>query len=81
MQILTVRSTAFEAAVPADGTCDTEVLTAPADLPAISEYVGQELTKSDRPDLSSAKVCSFNFLENKTMIVVRALAWSHDPAN
>jgi electron transfer flavoprotein alpha subunit len=32
------------------------VLTAPADLPAISEYVGQELTKSDRPDLSSAKV-------------------------
>ena len=61
-QIVTVRSTAFEAAVPADGTCDTEVLTAPADLPAVSEYVGQELTKSDRPDLSSAKVCSFKFL-------------------
>jgi len=56
VKILTVRSTAFEAAVPADGTCDTEVLTAPADLPAVSEYVGQELTKSDRPDLSSAKV-------------------------
>merc|ERR1711915_639332 len=29
---------------------------APGDLPQNSEYVGQELTKSDRPDLSSAKV-------------------------
>lgn len=56
VKIITVRSTAFEAAELADGSCDTELLAAPADVPAISEYIGQELTKSDRPDLSSAKV-------------------------
>merc|ERR1712183_580629 len=45
VKIVTVRTTAFEAA-PA--TAD--------DVAAVSQFVGQELSKSDRPDLGSAKV-------------------------
>merc|ERR1711872_600378 len=57
VKIVTVRSTAFEAAVPGDGgSAAVEEQTVSGDLPNISQYVGQELSKSDRPDLSSAKV-------------------------
>merc|ERR1712180_469722 len=38
------------------GSASMEDATVPADIPQVSEYVGQELTKSDRPDLASAKV-------------------------
>jgi len=57
VKIVTVRSTAFEAAVPAaGGEAAIEEQAVSGDLPNLSEYVGQELSKSDRPDLSSAKV-------------------------
>merc|ERR1711892_1352371 len=45
VKIVTVRTTAFEAAPEASG-----------DVTIFSEFVGQELSKSDRPDLGSAKV-------------------------
>jgi len=55
VKIITVRTTAFEAA--ADGGAGAvEDAPAPGDLPSNSEFVGQELSKSDRPDLASAKV-------------------------
>lgn len=56
VKVITVRATAFEAASPSGGSAAVEEMAAPSDLPAVSEYVGQELSKSDRPDLSSAKV-------------------------
>ena len=56
IQIVTVRSTAFEAASGSGGSAAVEQLAAPEGLPTNSSYVGAELSKSDRPDLSSAKV-------------------------
>merc|ERR1712235_54108 len=38
------------------GAGAVEDAPAAGDLPQVSEYVGQELSKSDRPDLASAKV-------------------------
>merc|ERR1712001_340397 len=44
VKIVTVRSTAFEAAVPGDGgSAAVEEQTVSGDLPNISQYVGQEL--------------------------------------
>jgi len=55
VKVITVRSTAFEAA-GAGGSGGVEEAPAAGDLPSNSEFVGQELSKSDRPDLGSAKV-------------------------
>jgi len=55
VKIVTVRPTAFEAAASSGGSAAVEDMSCP-DLPSISEYVGQELSKSDRPDLASAKI-------------------------
>jgi len=57
VKIVTVRTTAFEAAAVGDGAAAVEAAPASAgDAAAISSFVGQELSKSDRPDLGSAKV-------------------------
>jgi len=55
VKVITVRSTAFEAA-GAGGSGGVEDAPAAGDLPSSSEFVGQELSKSDRPDLGSAKI-------------------------
>lgn len=56
VKVITVRSTAFEAdAGTTGGSASQETLTAP-EAPHTSEFVGQELSKSDRPELASAKV-------------------------
>jgi len=55
VKVITVRSTAFEAA-GAGGSGGVEEAPAAGDLPTNSEFVGQELSKSDRPDLGSAKI-------------------------
>ena len=55
LQIITVRTTAFEAAA-SGGSGEVEAAPAAGELPVNSEFVGQELSKSDRPDLASAKV-------------------------
>ena len=53
-KVITVRTAAFQA-TPEGGSAAIESLTAPAD-PAISSFVGAELSKSERPELTSAKI-------------------------
>jgi electron transfer flavoprotein alpha subunit len=53
-KIITVRTTAFKAA-DAGGSAAIENVSAPAD-PDISKFVGEELSKSDRPELTGAKI-------------------------
>jgi len=54
VKILTVRTTAFDPDESTGGTATEDKMS--ADSPANSEWVGQELSKSDRPELASAKV-------------------------
>jgi len=56
VKVLTVRSTAFEAAKQSGGSPAKE--NAPkCDVPTdLSEFVGQEISKSERPELTSAKI-------------------------
>jgi electron transfer flavoprotein alpha subunit len=53
-KILTVRTTGFKA-VEEGGSAAVESISATAG-PGISEYVSEELSKSDRPELTSAKI-------------------------
>ena len=55
VKILTVRATAFDADESRGGSAATETTDAP-DAPDVSKFIGQELSKSDRPELDSAKV-------------------------
>lgn len=52
--LLTVRPTAFDAAAE-DGSASVETLASTGDT-GLSSFVGQELTKSERPDLQTAKI-------------------------
>jgi electron transfer flavoprotein alpha subunit len=53
-KIITVRTASF-AAVGQGGTAAVETISAPAPL-GLSEFVGAELSKSDRPELTSARI-------------------------
>ena len=55
VKIRTVRPTAFDDAAASGGSASEETLAA-AESPDNSEFVKQELSKSDRPELASAKV-------------------------
>ncbi len=55
VKVLTIRTTSFEADESSGGSAEQENTAAP-ESPAVSEFVGQELTKSDRPELGAAKV-------------------------
>ena len=52
--VMTVRATAFQAA-PQGGTAAIETVTAPAPL-GLSEFVSEELSASDRPELTAARI-------------------------
>ncbi|CAO3399495.1 FAD-binding protein [Azospirillum sp. 11R-A] len=54
VKVITVRTTAFEAA-PATGSAPVESIAAAAD-PALSGFVSAELSKSERPELTSARI-------------------------
>ena len=53
-KLITVRTASFVAAA-VGGSAAIEIVAVPAD-PGLSSYVGENLTQSDRPELTSAKV-------------------------
>ena len=55
IKVVTVRGTAFEAAVAEGGSAAIEALSTIPDT-AASKFVSQELSKSERPELTSARV-------------------------
>ncbi|RLA35171.1 MAG: electron transfer flavoprotein subunit alpha/FixB family protein [Gammaproteobacteria bacterium] len=55
LKVITVRGTAFDAAATEGGSAPIESTAAAVD-PDLSRYVGSELTKSERPELTSAKI-------------------------
>ncbi|MGF1641581.1 MAG: electron transfer flavoprotein subunit alpha/FixB family protein [Rhodospirillales bacterium] len=55
IKVATVRGTAFDAAPAQGGSAGVETIAAAADSP-LSSFVGQELTKSERPELTSARI-------------------------
>jgi electron transfer flavoprotein alpha subunit len=54
-KVITVRTSTFAAAAGEGGSASVESATAAAD-PALSTFVGEEVAKSDRPELTSAKI-------------------------
>jgi electron transfer flavoprotein alpha subunit len=54
-RVITVRTAAFQATGEGGATAPVEAVAAAAD-PGISSFVGEELSKSERPELTSAKI-------------------------
>ncbi|WP_420992855.1 electron transfer flavoprotein subunit alpha/FixB family protein [Cupriavidus sp. 30B13] len=55
VKVITVRGTGFDAAAAEGGSAAVESLPAVADT-GISQFVSREVTKSDRPELTAAKI-------------------------
>jgi len=55
IKVITVRTTGFDAVADAGGSGTVEKLEAPADS-GLSSFVGREVSKSERPELTSAKI-------------------------
>ena len=55
IKVITVRGTGFDAAAAEGGSATVEAVAAGSDA-GISAFVGEELAKSDRPELTAAKV-------------------------
>lgn len=78
VKVLTVRSTSFEAAPDGgSGTVEDAVSSSSYEKGTGSEWISQELSKNDRPDLASAKIVvsgGIHFLYiiniNKTIILL-----------
>ena len=54
-KVITVRTTGFDAAAASGGSAAVETVSATADS-GKSSFVGQEIAKSDRPELTAAKI-------------------------
>ena len=52
---LTIRTTAFEPALPSGGSAEIVAHAAP-EATKLAEFVGREVTKSERPELTSARI-------------------------
>jgi electron transfer flavoprotein alpha subunit len=55
IKVITVRATAFDAAAPSGGSGEIAEIAA-ADDPGLSTFQGAEITKSERPELTAARV-------------------------
>ena len=53
--VITVRGTAFAKAEPTGGSASIEAVSGPTDA-GLSSFVGSEVAKSERPELTSAKI-------------------------
>ncbi len=56
IKVVTIRPTSFEAAELNASSTASEAITSAAGPSDLSEFISQELSKSDRPELASAKV-------------------------
>ena len=55
IKVITVRATGFDAVAATGGSAQVESLAAPADG-GLSSFVGREVSKSERPELTSARI-------------------------
>ncbi|HYL90962.1 MAG TPA: FAD-binding protein [Burkholderiales bacterium] len=55
IKVITVRTTAFDAVAATGGNASIESVAAPADA-GVSAFVGREVSKSERPELTAAKI-------------------------
>jgi electron transfer flavoprotein alpha subunit len=55
IKVITVRATAFEAAAQEGGSASVEDVTSAGDS-GLSAYIGREVTKSERPELTQAGI-------------------------
>src|SRR6476661_1475463 len=55
LKVITVRTTAFDAVAATGGSAAVESVSAPADA-GLSSFVGREVSKSERPELTAAKI-------------------------
>jgi electron transfer flavoprotein alpha subunit len=55
VKVITVRTTAFDAVSPTGGNASIEAVTPPADS-GLSAFVSREVAKSERPELTAAKI-------------------------
>jgi len=55
IKVITVRATGFDAVAASGGSAPVEQVEAPADS-GLSSFVGREVSKSERPELTSARV-------------------------
>ncbi len=55
LKVITVRMTGFDAAAASGGNASIEQVTPPADS-GLSSFVSREVSKSERPELTSAKI-------------------------
>ncbi len=55
IKVITVRATGFDAVAASGGVASVAALAAPADS-GLSSFVGREVSKSERPELTSARI-------------------------
>jgi electron transfer flavoprotein alpha subunit len=55
LKVITVRTTAFDAVAPTGGSAQSESIAAPGDS-GLSAFVSREVSKSERPELTAAKI-------------------------
>jgi electron transfer flavoprotein alpha subunit len=55
IKVITVRATGFDAVADSGGSAAVEKVEAPADS-GLSSFVGREVSRSERPELTSAKI-------------------------
>jgi electron transfer flavoprotein alpha subunit len=55
IKVITVRTTAFDAAAPSGSNAEVQNVQVPADS-GLSQFVSREVSKSERPELTAAKI-------------------------